>query len=97
MTRTYNDPGEQRNFINGTGAPDIYGLVRFILARVVVRLTHTLQDDYPNHFNCTNGSMWGPIQTNYHTYHITNDPTRPFYMPEFQGELIVSPICTVSC
>ncbi|PIL34819.1 hypothetical protein GSI_02606 [Ganoderma sinense ZZ0214-1] len=66
--RTYNDPGERLNFINGTGAPDIYGL-----------------DDYPNHFNCTNGSMWNPIQTNYHTYHTVNDPTRPFYMPEFQG------------
>ncbi|KAI1789921.1 glycoside hydrolase superfamily [Ganoderma leucocontextum] len=65
---TYNDPGERLNFINGTGAPDIYGL-----------------DDYPNHFNCTNGSMWNPIQTNYHTYHTVNDPTRPFYMPEFQG------------
>ena len=29
--------------------------------------------------------MWNPIQTNYHTYHTVNDPTRPFYMPEFQG------------
>lgn len=26
-SRTYNDPGEGRNFINGTGAVDIYGLV----------------------------------------------------------------------
>ncbi|KAM5536272.1 hypothetical protein V8D89_010049 [Ganoderma adspersum] len=66
--RTYNDPGERLNFVNGTGSPDIYGL-----------------DDYPNHFNCTNGSMWNPIQTNYHAYHTVNDPTRPFYMPEFQG------------
>ncbi|KAI0747487.1 glycoside hydrolase superfamily [Fomes fomentarius] len=65
---TYNDPGERKNFINGTGAPDLYGL-----------------DDYPNHFNCTNGSAWSPIQTNYHAYHTENDPTRPFYMPEFQG------------
>lgn len=25
---TYNDPGEKRSFINGTGAVDIYGWVR---------------------------------------------------------------------
>ena len=25
--RTYNDPGQRSNFINGTGAVDIYGLV----------------------------------------------------------------------
>ncbi|KAI0694018.1 glycoside hydrolase superfamily [Cerioporus squamosus] len=65
---TYNDPGEKAGFINGTGAPDLYGL-----------------DDYPNKFNCTNGSSWNPIQTNYHQYHIDNEPDRPFYMPEFQG------------
>ena len=28
MCRTYNEPGEGRNFVNGTGAVDIYGLVR---------------------------------------------------------------------
>ncbi|KAI0738818.1 glycoside hydrolase superfamily [Daedaleopsis nitida] len=66
---SYNDPGERMQFINGTGAPDIYGL-----------------DFYPNEFNCTNGSAWNPIPTNFHEYHTTNDPTRPFYMPEFQGE-----------
>lgn len=27
LCRTYNDPGEGSNFINGTGAVDIYGLV----------------------------------------------------------------------
>lgn len=27
LYRTYNDPGEGSNFINGTGAVDIYGLV----------------------------------------------------------------------
>ena len=26
-SRTYNDPGERAQFINGTGAPDLYGLV----------------------------------------------------------------------
>ncbi|TFK90371.1 glycoside hydrolase family 35 protein [Polyporus arcularius HHB13444] len=65
---TYNDPGEKAGFINGTGAPDLYGL-----------------DDYPNEFNCTNGSSWNPIHTNYHQYHITNEPDRPFCMPKFQG------------
>ena len=28
--RTYNDPGEGKNFVNGTGAVDIYGLVSSI-------------------------------------------------------------------
>ncbi|KAI0629927.1 glycoside hydrolase superfamily [Trametes polyzona] len=65
---TYNDPGERQQFVNGTGAPDLYGL-----------------DFYPNNFNCTNGSRWNPVPTNFHQYHIETDPNRPFYLPEFQG------------
>ena len=30
--RTYNDPGEYYSFINGTGAPDIYGIVSISLS-----------------------------------------------------------------
>ncbi len=88
--RTYNDPGEKAGFINGTGAPDLYGLVSArALSQVTMFkcLTVGAQDDYPNEFNCTNGSSWNPIHTNYHQYHITNEPDRPFYMPEFQGTL----------
>ncbi|EIW52309.1 uncharacterized protein TRAVEDRAFT_75316 [Trametes versicolor FP-101664 SS1] len=65
---TYNDPGEKQQFVNGTGAPDLYGL-----------------DYYPNHFNCTNGSMWNAVPTEFHQYHLDTGPDRPFYMPEFQG------------
>ncbi|KAI0775604.1 glycoside hydrolase superfamily [Trametes elegans] len=65
---TYNDPGERKQFVNGTGAPDLYGL-----------------DFYPNHFNCTNGSRWEPVPTDFHQYHTETDPNRPFYLPEFQG------------
>ncbi|KAI0823943.1 glycoside hydrolase superfamily [Trametes gibbosa] len=65
---TYNDPGEGRNFINGTGAVDIYGL-----------------DAYPQAFDCSNPTQWRPVVTNYHEYHITNNPGQPWYMPEFQG------------
>ncbi|KAI0790316.1 glycoside hydrolase superfamily [Irpex lacteus] len=66
--RTYNDPGEGSNFINGTGAVDIYGL-----------------DSYPQHFDCSNPTVWAPVTTNYHQYHETVNPSQPFYMPEFQG------------
>ncbi|KAI8986121.1 glycoside hydrolase superfamily [Trametes punicea] len=65
---TYNDPGEGRNFINGTGAVDIYGL-----------------DSYPQGFDCSNPTHWAPVVTNYHQYHIQNNPSEPWYMPEFQG------------
>ncbi|KAH9850132.1 glycoside hydrolase superfamily [Lenzites betulinus] len=65
---TYNDPGEGRNFINGTGAVDIYGL-----------------DSYPQSFDCSNPTHWSPVVTNYHVYHTTNNPSQPWYMPEFQG------------
>ncbi|KAL4244519.1 glycosyl hydrolase 35 family protein [Abortiporus biennis] len=65
---TYNDPGEGRNFINGTGAVDIYGL-----------------DAYPQGFDCSNPRVWNPVQTNYHQYHTQNNPSQPWYMPEFQG------------
>ncbi|KAJ3010139.1 hypothetical protein NUW54_g2579 [Trametes sanguinea] len=65
---TYNDPGQGRNFINGTGAVDIYGL-----------------DSYPQGFDCSNPTHWAPVVTNYHQYHATNNPSEPWYMPEFQG------------
>ncbi|CDO72277.1 Glycoside Hydrolase Family 35 protein [Trametes cinnabarina] len=65
---TYNDPGMGRNFINGTGAVDIYGL-----------------DSYPQGFDCSNPTHWAPVVTNYHQYHIENNPSEPWYMPEFQG------------
>ncbi|KAH9849470.1 glycoside hydrolase superfamily [Lenzites betulinus] len=65
---TYNDPGEKQQFVNGTGAPDLYGL-----------------DFYPNNFNCTNGSIWNPVPTNFHQYHLDTSFDRPFYLPEFQG------------
>ncbi|KAI0352572.1 hypothetical protein OH77DRAFT_1428259 [Trametes cingulata] len=65
---TYNDPGMGRNFINGTGAVDIYGL-----------------DSYPQGFDCSNPTHWAPVVTSYHQYHATNNPSEPWYMPEFQG------------
>ncbi|KAI0738819.1 glycoside hydrolase superfamily [Daedaleopsis nitida] len=65
---TYNDPGEGSNFINGTGAVDIYGL-----------------DSYPQLFDCSNPRTWRGVTTNYHQYHIQNNPAQPWYMPEFQG------------
>ncbi|KAI0671257.1 glycoside hydrolase superfamily [Trametes maxima] len=65
---TYNDPGQRSNFINGTGAVDIYGL-----------------DSYPQSFDCSNPTHWKPVVTNYHQYHATNNPSQPWYMPEFQG------------
>ena len=69
--RTYNDPGERMQFVNGTGAPDLYGL-----------------DFYPNNFNCTPGPLWNPVPTNFHEYHLETAPERPFFLPEFQGQLI---------
>jgi len=65
---TYNDPGQGRNFINGTGAVDIYGL-----------------DSYPQGFDCSHPENWLPVTLNYHQYHATNNPSQPWYMPEFQG------------
>ena len=68
MSRTYNDPGQRSNFINGTGAVDIYGL-----------------DAYPQGFDCSHPRTWRPVTTNYHQYHIQNNPSQPWYIPEFQG------------
>lgn len=65
---TYNDPGEGENFINGTGAVDIYGL-----------------DSYPQSFDCSNPRVWKPVVSNYHQYHAKNNPSQPWYIPEFQG------------
>ncbi|KAL5482805.1 hypothetical protein ACEPAI_9400 [Sanghuangporus weigelae] len=65
---TYNDPGENRDFVNGTGAVDIYGL-----------------DSYPQGFDCSNPTTWSPVVGNYHDYHLSTNPSQPFYLPEFQG------------
>ncbi|KIJ23862.1 glycoside hydrolase family 35 protein, partial [Sphaerobolus stellatus SS14] len=65
---TYNDPGEGRNFINGTGAVDIYGM-----------------DAYPQRFDCSHPEAWLPVDLDYHQYHAENNPSQPWYMPEFQG------------
>ncbi|KAF8624403.1 hypothetical protein AX15_005885 [Amanita polypyramis BW_CC] len=65
---TYNDPGEGRNFINGTGAVDLYGF-----------------DSYPQGFDCSHPTRWKPLSTNYHSYHMTVNPSQPLYIPEFQG------------
>ncbi|KAF8238073.1 glycoside hydrolase family 35 protein [Tricholoma matsutake] len=65
---TYNDPGMLMNFINGTGAVDLYGF-----------------DSYPQGFDCSNPTIWSPVVTNYHRYHVTANPSQPLYIPEFQG------------
>ncbi|KAF8877096.1 glycoside hydrolase family 35 protein [Infundibulicybe gibba] len=65
---TYNDPGEGRNFINGTGAVDLYGL-----------------DSYPQGFDCSNPTTWRAVDTSYHSYHASANPSQAWYFPEFQG------------
>ncbi|PIL34786.1 hypothetical protein GSI_02573 [Ganoderma sinense ZZ0214-1] len=67
---TYNDPGEGDNFINGTGAVDLYGF-----------------DNYPqvSNLGCSDPDAWAPVATDYHSYHMSANPSQPLYMPEFQG------------
>ncbi|KAM5541245.1 hypothetical protein V8D89_005174 [Ganoderma adspersum] len=69
---TYNDPGEGGNFINGTGAVDLYGFDNYPQG-----LT----------FGCSNPDAWSPVATDYHSYHLSANPAQPLYMPEFQGGL----------
>ena len=74
-------------FINGTGAVDIYGLVRpsAVLCHRAPFLTYCAQDAYPNGFNCSTPRTWSHVTTNYHQYHEQVNPSEPWYMPEFQG------------
>ncbi|KAI9568565.1 glycoside hydrolase family 35 protein [Boletus coccyginus] len=65
---TANDAGEQRNWINGTGAVDIYGL-----------------DAYPQKFDCSNPTVWNPVDSTYYSYHESVNPGQPWYFPEFQA------------
>ncbi|KAK0504453.1 glycoside hydrolase family 35 protein [Armillaria luteobubalina] len=65
---TYNDPGPRSNFINGTGAVDLYGL-----------------DGYPQRFDCSNPLVWNPVPLTYHDYHMSVNPSQPWYIPEFQA------------
>ncbi|GJJ10923.1 hypothetical protein Clacol_005152 [Clathrus columnatus] len=70
---TYNDPGMGSNFINGTGAVDLYGFIGLLV------------DEYPNRFDCANPEVWSPVMLNYHQYHEQVNPSEPSYFPEFQG------------
>ncbi|KAK0202212.1 glycoside hydrolase family 35 protein [Desarmillaria ectypa] len=65
---TYNDPGPRSNFINGTGAVDLYGL-----------------DGYPQRFDCSNPLVWNPVPLTFHDYHMSVNPSQPWYIPEFQA------------
>lgn len=65
---TYNDPGPRSNFINGTGAVDLYGL-----------------DGYPQRFDCSNPLVWNPVPLTYYDYHMSVNPSQPWYIPEFQA------------
>ncbi|KAM5541250.1 hypothetical protein V8D89_005179 [Ganoderma adspersum] len=69
---TYNDPGEGSNFINGTGAVDLFGFDNYPQG-----LT----------FGCSNPDAWSVVTTDYHSYHLSVNPAQPLYMPEFQGGL----------
>ncbi|PIL34790.1 hypothetical protein GSI_02577 [Ganoderma sinense ZZ0214-1] len=69
---TYNDLNEGRNFINGTGAVDLYGLDSYPQGTTSA---------------CLNPTDWSPVATSYHSYHLSANPAQPFYMPEFQGGL----------
>ncbi|TBU22169.1 glycoside hydrolase superfamily [Dichomitus squalens] len=42
-------------------------------------------DAYPQGFNCSTPRTWSHVTTNYHQYHEANNPSEPWYMPEFQG------------
>ncbi|KAF8551280.1 glycoside hydrolase family 35 protein [Imleria badia] len=65
---TANDFGAERNWINGTGAVDIYGI-----------------DDYPQKFDCSNPTVWNPVDPTYYNYHESVNPGQPWYFPEFQA------------
>ncbi|KAM5536286.1 hypothetical protein V8D89_010063 [Ganoderma adspersum] len=69
---TYNDPGEGSNFINGTGAVDLYGFDNYPQGTIS---------------GCFDPDAWSPVTTDYHSYHLSANPAQPLYMPEFQGGL----------
>lgn len=67
---TYNDPGPRRAFLNGTGAPDIYGMDAYPLGFDC------------SHPDVWAPSM---LDTDYRRYHVDVDPARPWYIPEWQA------------
>ncbi|KAM5541258.1 hypothetical protein V8D89_005187 [Ganoderma adspersum] len=42
-------------------------------------------DAYPQGFNCSTPLTWSGVTNNYHQYHEANNPSEPWFMPEFQG------------
>ncbi|KAI1789917.1 glycoside hydrolase superfamily, partial [Ganoderma leucocontextum] len=42
-------------------------------------------DAYPQGFNCSTPRTWSGVTNNYHQYHEANNPSEPWFMPEFQG------------
>ncbi|PIL34795.1 hypothetical protein GSI_02582 [Ganoderma sinense ZZ0214-1] len=42
-------------------------------------------DPYPQGFNCSTPLTWSHVTNNYHQYHEANNPSEPWFMPEFQG------------
>ncbi|KAI0359054.1 hypothetical protein OH77DRAFT_1518305 [Trametes cingulata] len=68
VPQTTNDIFMVMQFVNGTGAADLYGL-----------------DWYPSRFNCSLGTVWGPVPSNLTQYHLETDPDRPGYLTEYQG------------
>ncbi|KAI0040947.1 glycoside hydrolase family 35 protein [Auriscalpium vulgare] len=68
---TYNDPGEGKNFVNGTGAVDIYGLDSY---------PQGFDCSHPETWSpvVTN-------YHDYHEGKLPTNPSQPFYFPEFQG------------
>ncbi|KAM5536288.1 hypothetical protein V8D89_010065 [Ganoderma adspersum] len=42
-------------------------------------------DAYPQGFNCSTPLAWSGVTNNYHQYHEANNPSEPWFMPEFQG------------
>ena len=95
LHRTYNDPGEGDNFINGTGAVDLYGFVSVFTPysdQIVELYSRALQDSYPQGTTsgCFDPDSWTPVTTDYRSYHLSANPAQPLYMPEFQGQAFFS-------
>ncbi|PPQ66179.1 hypothetical protein CVT24_000156 [Panaeolus cyanescens] len=66
---TYNDPGQKRNFINGTGAVDLYGQDAY---------PQRYDCTHPTVWPPT-------VPTNFWQYHADVNPWQPSYVPEFQA------------
>ncbi|KIY43874.1 glycoside hydrolase family 35 protein [Fistulina hepatica ATCC 64428] len=66
---TYNDPGPLSNFINGSGAADLYGLDSY-----PVRFDCSNPHLWP-----------GNVSVGLHRYHQRVNHWQPLYIPEFQG------------